>query len=120
MHSATVVIVDAVGMLLIAWLVQLVRRDRLYVGYAVIFVLVIGAGMALLTVPGALAPLEWIATVVQRAPALVGLALAFVVLMLIYILSQVTLLSNRLTMLTQELAIREAMSSRQVHDDSTR
>ncbi len=104
----SVAVVDLAAAWLILWLFQLVRRDRLYVGYGVIFVLVIAAGMVLVAFPGALGPLNRLAEAVTRAPGLVALALAFILLMLIYILTQVTMLSNRVTTLTQELAIREA------------
>ena len=108
MADVSVLIVDLIGLLTIVWLFQLVRRDRLYVGYGVIFVLVIVVGLLLLTLPAARGPLDWLGALAARAPALMALGLAFVTLMLIYILSQVTQLSNRLTALTQELAIRNA------------
>ena len=112
MNYTSIAIVDTAGLLLVAWLFQFVRRDRLYVGYGVIFVLVIVAGCALLSIPHALGPLGWIADVALSAPALVALALVFFFLMLIYTLSQVTLLSNRLTTLVQEIAIKQATADR--------
>ena len=108
MDSAAVAVIDVAAALLAVWLFHLVRRDRLYVGYGVIFVLVLIAGVVLLAFPGALGPLNRLALTLARAPGLLALALAFILLMLIYILTQVTLLSNRLTTLTQELAIRRA------------
>lgn len=108
MDSAAVAVIDVAAAWLIVWLFQLVRRDRLYVGYGVIFVLVIAAGILLLSFPAALGPLNRLAAAAARAPGLLALAFAFILLMLIYILTQVTLLANRLTTLVQELAIREA------------
>lgn len=108
MDSAAIAVIDLAAACLIVWLFQLVRRDRLYVGYGVIFVLVVGAGGVLLSLPAALGPLNRLAAAAARAPGLLALALAFILLMLIYILTQVTLLSNRLTTLAQELAIRNA------------
>ena len=105
------VLVFALALLIIGWVFQLVRRDRLYVGYGVIFVVVIALGGVALTFPAVLAPLEVLSSLSQRSALLMGLALAFIVLMLIYILSQLTLLSNRVTSLTQEIAIMEAMSA---------
>lgn len=111
MADVGVLTIDAMGVLIVVWLFQLVRRDRLYVGYGVIFVLVIAVGLFLLTVPAAMRPLEWLGGLAANAPALIALGLAFVTVMLIYVLSQVTLVSNRLTMLAQELAIRDALAS---------
>lgn len=110
MTDISVLTIDAIGLLIIVWLFQLVRRDRLYVGYGVIFVLVIAVGLLLLTAPTLRRPLDWLGALAAGAPALVALGLAFVTVMLIYILSQVTQLSNRLTTLTQELAIRDAVT----------
>ena len=112
MNYPSVAIVDTAGLLLVVWLFQLVRRDRLYVGYGVIFVLVIVAGAVMISIPGVLSPLARIADITVGAPALVGLAIAFIFLMLIYTLSQLTLLSNRLTTLVQELAIMQTMTGR--------
>ena len=109
MADAGVLIIDALGLLIVVWLFQLVRRDRLYVGYGVIFVLVIALGLLLLTFPAARQPVEWLGALAAKAPALIALGLAFVTVMLIYVLSQVTQLSNRLTTLAQELAIRDAL-----------
>jgi hypothetical protein len=104
------VFVDALAFLTAVWVFQLVRRERLYVGYGVIFVVVIVMGGVTLTWPAVLGPLNALSDLSRRSGVLVGLALAFVLLMLIYILSQLTLLSNRVTRLTQEIAIRGAMS----------
>lgn len=111
MTDVSILTVDAIGLLIVVWLFQLVRRDRLYVGYGVIFVLVIALGLVLLTFPAARRPLEWLGRLAAGAPALMALGLAFVTLMLIYVLSQVTQLSNRLSTLAQELAIRDALKS---------
>jgi hypothetical protein len=82
-----------------------VRQDRLYVGYGVIFGVAITTAAVVVGLPPILG-----AGAVLRAHIegfIVG-ASAFVVLILVYTLSQVTLWSNRLTALTQELAIRQA------------
>ncbi|MCC7418300.1 MAG: DUF2304 domain-containing protein [Acidobacteria bacterium] len=109
--EAGALLVDALAILTIAWIFQLVRRDRLYVGYGVIFVLVIAAGLVLLTFPVVRRPIDWIGALALGAPALLALAIAFLVLMLIYVLGQLTQVSNRLSRLTQELAIRDALDA---------
>ena len=120
MLDTGLVLVDALALLTIVWVFQLVRRDRLYVGYGVIFVVVLALGGVALTFPAVLVPLNALSSLSQRAAVLMGLALAFVVLMLIYILSQLTLLSNRVTRLTQEIAIREATANRSSEDAAAR
>jgi Uncharacterized conserved protein (DUF2304) len=106
-----VVVVDLLACAIVLWVFQLVRGDRLYVGFGVIFVTVIAAGAVLLTFPSLLGPLDVFSVVAGRSQALVGLALVFVLVMLIFILSQTTILSNRIARLTQEIAIREAAAA---------
>lgn len=108
MPSLSVLAVDLGGLLLIAWMLNMIRRDRLYVGYAAIFVLVTVAGLLVLSVPALRVRVNRLGTLLTSAAGLVVLALAFVLVMLIYILGQLTQLSNRVTSLAQELAIRRA------------
>jgi len=108
----SVALIDLLAAGIVLWVFQLVRRDRLYVGFAVIFVAVIAAGVLLVTFPALLSPFGLFAAVVERSQTLVGLALMFVLVMLIFILSQTTILSNRVARLTQEIAIREASVDR--------
>ena len=105
MSTETSVAVLVIGGALVAWIFNLVRQDRLYVGYGVIF----GVAITTAAVVVGLAPLLGAGAVVRAhiEGFTVG-ASAFVVLILVYTLSQVTLWSNRLTALTQELAIRQA------------
>jgi hypothetical protein len=97
-----------VGLLLIAWVFNLVRLGRLYVGYAVLVVVAIVGGTTGLV----LAPIRRRAAVAFDAlfPA-VGIAVVvttMAIVALVYVLTQLTILSNRLAELTQQLAILEA------------
>ena len=94
--------------LLVAWLFELVRRDRLYVGYGVIFVAAIVCGLATISLPSLLHAVSRLWTNVLPASGFVELVLLFVLLLLIYVFSQLTLFSSRVTTLIQELAIRDA------------
>ncbi len=100
------------SIVLIAWLFDLVRRDRLYVGYGVIFVSAIIAGVVTIAVPSVLLAVgRWWAGVLP-ASGFLELVMLFVVVLLIYVFSQLTLFSSRVTQLIQELAIRDAAASR--------
>jgi hypothetical protein len=103
-----ILVLDLIALALLLWVLNLVRHGRLYVGYGVIFVAAIIGTMLLLSVP-------WLQTTVTRligavfpASALTLLALCFIVLMLLYILTQITIVSNRLSKLVQQLAIDRA------------
>jgi hypothetical protein len=103
---AGIVVLDVSIVLLIGWILDLVRRGRLYVGYGVIFVAVLGAGFVVIS----LAALRGGTVVALRglfpAEPLAVILLGFVTFMLIYILNQLSVISNRVATLAQELAIR--------------
>jgi hypothetical protein len=105
--QGTVVLIG-IGLTLLIWILDLVRRDRLYVGYGVIFIATILGALIVLAVPPLLRGLTRLVGAVFPASALTLLALCFIVFMLIYVLSQVTIVSNRLALVVQELAIRRA------------
>jgi hypothetical protein len=105
MNVQGIVILDVVGVLFIFWILQLVRRSRLYIGYGVIFVITIVSTMITLSVPALLNGVTRLMGALFPVSALTMLALGFIVLLLIYILTQTTILSNRLSKLVQELAI---------------
>ena len=102
------ILVVLVGLLLMAWVFNLVRLGRLYVGYGVLVVVaIVGGTTGLALVPvrrrldvvfGALFPAVGLAVVVSTAA----------IVALVYVLTQLTILSNRLAELTQQLAILEA------------
>jgi hypothetical protein len=103
-----ILIVNFIGVVLLFWVFNLVRRGRLYVGYGVIFVVAILGSVILLSVPWLLTVVTHLIGAIFPVSALTLLALCFIVLMLLYILTQITIVSNRLSKLVQELAIERA------------
>jgi hypothetical protein len=117
-----IIALNLIAVILIVWVSNLVRKGRLYVGYGIIFIGSTMAVMLLLLSPRLLQLVSKLLGAVFPASALTLLALGFIVVMLIYILSQLTILSNRVTTLMQTLAIRDAESQardRPVHDART-
>jgi predicted membrane protein len=108
MSRETSVAVFAIGGALVAWIFNLVRKDRLYVGYGVIFGVAVTTTAIAVGLPPILGAGAMLRTHLEGF--IVG-ASTFVVVILVYTLSQMTLWSNRLTALTQELAIRQAERS---------
>jgi hypothetical protein len=103
-----ILVVNFIGLVLLLWVLNLVRHGRLYVGYGVIFVVAILGAVVLLSVPWLLTAVTHLIGAIFPASALTLLALCFIVLMLLYILTQITIVSNRLSKLVQELAIERA------------
>lgn len=106
-----VLVLDLMGLFFLIWVLNLVRHSRLYVGYGVIFIAAILGTMVTLSVPQLLLGVTHLVGAIFPASALTLLALGFIVLMLLYVLSQLTLVSNRLSVLIQELAIERSRES---------
>lgn len=106
-----IIVLNLIGLMLLIWVLNLVRRGRLYVGYGIIFVLTILGIIVILSVPTLLTFVTHLVGAVFPTSALTLLALCFIVLMLVYVLTQVTLVSNRVAVLVQELAVQRAKES---------
>ena len=105
-----IIVIDVIAIALLLWVLGLVRTGRLYVGYGVIFVLTASASMVLVSIPVLTSQFTRLSGAKYPASAFIMLALGFTAVIVVYTLSQVTIVSDRLARLTQELAIREALS----------
>lgn len=114
MTAAGIVVSAVIGAVLLLWVVNLIRHDRLYVGYGVIFVIGTLAALAVLLVPPLLAVLTRASAALLAVPALSIVPLALFTFLMVYVFAQITILSNRVMRLTQELAIRNARQDGQV------
>ena len=114
------VLIDGVGLVLIVWLFHLTRLGRLYVGYSVAFLITIAGAGLLISVPDLLQLVTKLMGAEYPASALTLLALGFFMVMLIYMLVQITTLSNRLATVVQELAVRQVDRNRDPAARSTR
>ena len=93
---------------LLIWILNLIRRARLYVGYGVMFILILLSIMAIVSIPGLLSVASQLVSVVFPSSATLLIALSFIAFLFIYILTQLTIISDRVATLVQELAIRNA------------
>jgi hypothetical protein len=103
-----VLILDMAGILLLVWVLNLVRGGRLYVGYGVVFILATVLTMVALSIQALLRLLTRLVGAVYPTSALTLLAFGFIVLMLVYVLTQLTIVSNRVALVVQELALQRA------------
>ena len=114
MNLQGILVLDLICLVLLLYVLNSVRHGRLYVGYGVIFVAAIVGTMVIVSVPEALNGVTRLVGAIFPASALTLLALSFIVLMLLYVLTQITLVSNRLAVLVQELAIQNAKDRAQL------
>jgi hypothetical protein len=104
-QGVLVVILIAVAYLL--WMINLVRRGRLYVGYAVIWFWLAAITILIVAIPGLLFFVTDAVGALFPVSALTLLAFGFLFGMQIYLLSQMTIMSRRIQQIAQYIAIKE-------------
>ncbi|MEO8361753.1 MAG: DUF2304 family protein [Vicinamibacteria bacterium] len=96
------------AVLLGGWILDLVRRGRLYVGYGIVLLALVVLVTAFAVVPILRAfALALLLSLYPSEPVAV-IGLAAVLLLLVYLLHQISVLSDRVATLTQELAIKRS------------
>ena len=108
MTSAGILVGTGVGVALLLWVVALIRQDRLYAGYGVIFIVGTIAAITVLAVPPLLRAATDISVALMPVPSLSLVAIVLLTFLVVYVFIQISVLSNRVMRLTQELAIRRA------------
>ena len=108
MTALGVIFGAAIGIVLLLWVSNLIRHDRLYIGYGVIFVVGTLAATAVLLVPSLLDAVTRGSIALLPVASLTIVPLALFTFLMVYVFAQITILSNRVARLTQELAIRNA------------
>ena len=106
-----IIVLILIGLALLVWILNLIRRDRLYAGYGIVFIFAIIGVILILAIPKLLITVTHLVGAIFPASALTLLALCFIVFLLVYILTQVTIVSNRLATVVQQLAIQQARES---------
>jgi hypothetical protein len=92
--TAGVITGALLGCVLLIWVVNLIRNGRLYVGYGVIFVFGTLAAIAVLLVPPVLAAVTAASAALVPAPSLSIGAIVIMLFLLVYVFTQITILSN--------------------------
>ena len=110
----------AIGVAFLFWVVNLIRQDRLYAGYGVIFVFGTIATMAVLVVPPLLRVVTAASVALLPVPSLSLIAIVILTLLVVYVFIQISVLSNRVMRLTQELAIRNAQHEHRIEPGTAR
>jgi hypothetical protein len=112
------ILITVITAALALWMMSLVRRGRLYVGYAVVCLVAFG----LMVIVACVSPLrhaveEMLEYFFPRSGVAVSLAILGAIA-LIYVLSQLTIISNRLVRTVQRNAVREALKGGQLDTPS--
>jgi hypothetical protein len=110
MSTHGVIIINLLALGLIALVLDLVRRHRLYVGYAVIWLVAISGLMVLTWFPPLLYLLPRIVGAIFPASALSLFGFLFLVLVLVLFSVQLSELSARQAQIAQHLALSELLA----------
>lgn len=108
MTLAGILLIDLVIVAFVAWILRLVYRNRLYVGYGVLLVAALTGLGVVASVPALRQALDGALSWLFGPAGPLVVSLTVLTLLLVYVFTQVTILSNRLVTLVQDLAIREA------------
>ncbi len=90
------------------WILDLIRRGRLYVGYGIVLLALIVVVVVVAVVPFARDLAHALLDRLFPSEPVAVVGLAALLLLLIYLLHQLSVLSDRVATLTQEIAIRRA------------
>jgi hypothetical protein len=98
---------NLVGLLMAAYALHLIVRVRLYVGYAVAWLILIGTGLLVLNLPVFWPLLRRLAGTEDTQQAWILMVMAGMAFILVYFSVQLTILSKRISDIARHLALRE-------------
>jgi hypothetical protein len=110
-QGVLVVLLIVIGYLL--WIVNLVRRQKLHAAYAVVWIFWLILGGIIIALPGLLDFLTKAIGAIFPVSALTLLAFGALFAMQIYLLSQLSILSRRISLIAQHIAIEDATKESQ-------
>jgi hypothetical protein len=102
-----IVLIDLMGLVFIALIVNLVRTHRLHVGYGVIWLLAVLAPMIIISLRPLLMLVTQAVGAIYPASALSLLAFVFIFLMLIFFSVQLSIIADRQVEIAQSQALQE-------------
>lgn len=106
-----ILVVDVLALLAVVWVLDLVRRGRLYVGYGVVLVV----GLVFMTFCLSISRLAALVTrafqLLAPAAGPILVAVSVLGLLIVYILTQLSIVADRLATLVQEIAIQGARTA---------
>jgi hypothetical protein len=107
MTTRGILILTLIGVLYLLWITRLISRQRLHPAYGTVWIFWMVLGILIVVIPPLL---NWVTALMGATfPASALSLLAFVILfgMQIYLLSQLSIISRRVTLIAQSLAIKQ-------------
>jgi hypothetical protein len=110
MSTQGIILIDLVGLAIILLTANLVRIQKLYVGYGVLWTAAVVGLMTIVSVPGLLALVTKGVGAIFPASAVSLLAFVFIFVILIFFSVQLSLISSRQIELIQAIALKEGLA----------
>ena len=110
MSTQGIILIDLLGLGLIALLLNLVRLRRLHVVHAALWLLAVSGLIILVSVPSLLAFITTAVGATYPASAISLVAFVFIFVVLIFFSVQLSALMDRQVRLAQAMALREALA----------
>jgi len=110
MTTQGIIIINMLGLALIALIVNLVRTQKLYVGYAAIWLVTTIGLLLIVSAPPLLDFITVVVGAVFPVSALTLLAFVFIIIVLIFFSVKLTTLSEQQTELIQALALKDLLA----------
>jgi hypothetical protein len=114
-----IILIDLLGIGFVVWLLNLVRRKKLYISYAAIWFLAVMGLMIIISVPQLLDGLPKVVGAIYPASALSLLAFVFIFMILIFFSVQLSIISTRQTELIQAMAIKGLLEEETAKSENT-
>src|SRR5579864_8675254 len=108
MTTQSIIVLGLLGLVYLVWIFNLTRRGKMYVGYAVVWMVWSVLGFCIVLLPVLLRLVTQLVGAIVPANALSVLGFALLFAMQIYLLSQLSILSRRVTLIAQHIAIEKA------------
>ena len=104
-----ILLINIAALILLFWVLNLIRKAKLYAGYGVMFILLLLSIMVIASIPGTPQLVANLVTLVFPSSGFLLIALSFIAFLFIYVMTQLTIISDRLANLVQKLAIQNAI-----------
>ena len=110
MTTQGIIVIDVLGLGLIILLIQLLRKQRLNAGYALIWLFAVSSVMVIISIPPLLELVTRAVGAIFPVSALSLIAFVFIFLVLVYLSIQLSMLSAQQVELIQTLALKELLN----------
>ena len=102
-----IMIIELTGLCLIAWLINLTRTKKLYVGFSVLWSIAVISLMIIVAIPSQASIIGYLLGIKDPVLIITCIVNFFIVIVLINLSKQISILANRVTDIAQHIAMEK-------------